>query len=112
MNYTPETKWVGGKYPGALPAHKHYAVDVEKRIRERSLKPAPGVPLTPTVTLILDAVRSNAPVTLKQLAAHVERSTKTVYARLSILERAGKITKERCKNTHNHQRSFFYSGVQ
>lgn len=112
MNYVPQTQWIGGKYPGALPSHLHHHDDVEKRIRERSLKPVPGVPLTPIVDLILSAVRANAPVTLKQLAAHVERSTKTVYARLTILELAGKITKELCKNTHNHQSSLFYSGVQ
>lgn len=23
MNYTPQTQWVGGEYPGALPSHMH-----------------------------------------------------------------------------------------
>ena len=111
MNYTPETQWVGGVYPGALPSHLHHHVDVEKRIRERKPRTTQFQP-SPTVDLILSLIRASAPVSLVQLVALTGRSDKTVYARIAALEKKFLITKELRKNAYNHQKSFFYSGVQ
>ena len=109
--YKPETKWIGGQYPGVLPSPLHYYADVEKRIRKRKPRPLQIKP-SPTLDLILTAIRTHGPVSLIKLVEVTGRSDKTVYARITILEKKWLITKELRKNPHNHQRSFFYSGVQ
>jgi len=109
--YKPETKWVGGKYPGALPPHLHHYVDVEERIKKRKARPPQFQP-SPTVDLILALIRKNGPVSLIQLVGLTGRSDKTVYARIAKLEKKLLITKELRKNAHNRQSSFVYSGVQ
>ena len=111
MNYTPETQWVGGTYPGVMPPHLHHYVDVEKRIRERKPRTTQFQP-SPTIDLILAMIRERGPISLIQLVEVTGRSDKTVYARIVGLEKKWLVTKELRKNLHNHQRSFFYSGVQ
>jgi DNA-binding MarR family transcriptional regulator len=111
MNYTPQTQWIGGSYPGVMPPHLHHYVDVEKRIRERKPRRTQFQP-TPTIDLILTAIKTKGPISLIQLVEVTGRSGTTVYARVAALEKKWLITKELRKNEHNHQRSFFYSGVQ
>ena len=111
MNYTPETQWVGGTYPGVMPPHLHHYVDVEKRIRERKPRTTQFQP-SPTIDLILAMIRERGPISLIQLVKVTGRSDKTVYARIAKLEKKLLITKELRKNAHNRQSSFVYSGVQ
>jgi hypothetical protein len=109
--YKPETHWIGGTYPGVATTCVPQYVDIEKRIRERKAKTT-QIQLGPTVDLVLAAIRANGPISLIQLTVLTGRSDKTIYARIAGLLRSALITKELCKNKHNHQKSFFYSGVQ
>lgn len=111
MNYTPETKWIGGAYPGAMPPNLHHYFDVEKRIRERKPRRTQFQP-SPSVDLILSIVRTSGPISLAQLIAMTGKGEPTIYAKLGRLMKKALITQELRKNTHNHQSSFFYSGVQ
>ena len=111
MNYTPQTQWVGGVYPGVLPTHLHH-VKAEPVVQGRALRPLGRLQASPARNALLAAIKLHGPVSLAQLAEVLGKNTKTMYARILILENMRLVVKESRKNEHSNRRAMYYSGVQ
>jgi len=107
MNYTPETQWIGGKYPGVkvLPLPKPPRAVDEKRVKTY-FQPRPSK------NAILAVVRSRGPISIANIALSLGKRKNLVNMHLLDMQREGLVVKEYRKNKNNGHHQMFYSGVQ
>ena len=104
MNYTPETTWVGGQYPGVVPSHLHQAA--------RKHRPTPATPFGSKRKAIVAYVRSNGPLSAVDIALAVGYPIDSVRGQLRTACIQKLIGKEERLHPNRRNRIMFYSGVQ
>lgn len=105
MNYAFETIWVGGKYPGALPAHLHH---LEPKARSSKARPQERT----AKNEILAFVRRHGPVSIAATSVALCRAKQGVNAHLLALEKEKLVVKEFRLVSGSTQNHAFYSAVQ
>jgi hypothetical protein len=100
MNYTPQTNWVGGEYPGVVPAHLHR---VPKKVR-----PNVGHKRRDIVAY----ARVHGPVCAVDIAAMLKMPLDSVRGQLRICCNQKLVVKEERQHSNKKNRIMYYSGVQ
>ena len=105
MSYTPETQWIGGKYPGVRTPPTPVIKVAKKRV-QTYFQPRPSK------NAILAVVRSRGPISISNIASSLGKRKNLVNMHLLDMQREGLVVKEYRKNKNNGHNQMFYSGVQ
>ena len=103
MNYIPETNWIGGYYPGAVPAHLH---DTRKH------RATPAQPFGYKRKAIVDYVCNHGPLSAVDISRAVGYPIDSVRGQLRTACNQNKVTKEERIHPNRRNRIMFYSGVR
>jgi hypothetical protein len=104
MNYTPQTQWVGGEYPGVLPPHMHHV--------ERAHRATPAQPFGYKRKAIVEYVCNHGPLSAVDISRAVGYPIDSVRGQLRTACNQKLVAKEERLHPNRRNRIMFYSGVQ
>ena len=106
MKYTPQTQWVGGEYPGAIPKHLHQytpkypsSVKVPQKVGHKRRQ-------------IIEYVRLHGPCSAVEVSRALQQPLDSVRSQLKVAYQKKQVTREDRPHPNGNNRIGYYSGVQ
>jgi hypothetical protein len=103
MNYTPQTNWIGGHYPGVLPPHMHHTA--------RAHRATPQKPFGYKRKAIVAYVCGHGPVSAVDIAQAVGYPIDSVRGQLRTACNQKQVVKEERLHPNRRNRIMFYTGA-